>query len=440
MKKISNKPFLICCSLLLGNLFPIAAQNLDELIQIALSGNYQIRIVRNEALMSENANTIGNSGQLPTLTLNGGTAMASNNTRQEFADGSFREGNNAGNSNLNFSILANWTAFDGFAVYAQKDRLEYLEKSGKLNLQFYIEQTVADLVVAYYQMMYEKQVLENYRRAMQISLFRLQIEEKRKAIGSSTLLQYGQAHADYNSDSIAFLGQQATILSLGYELNRLINRDPEQPIVSSDLSFQFITVPHPDSLKQMMQKKNILLELQLMNELMAESQLRIEKANRYPKLNIYGGYQVAQSSAEVGFIQLNRNLGPVIGLSVSYNLFNGGKTQIAVKNAEIEHENRLLNSRQTEQELYVQLLSSYAQYKAASEQKKLATDNVEMMEKVYAAASEQFAKGTISGYDFRLTQLSLLNAQMLLLRQQLTVKILEVNLYRISGGVVSAYV
>src|SRR5690606_25094032 len=127
------------------------------------------------------------SGQLPSVTLNGGTAYSSNNTRQEFADGSFREGSNAGNSNLNLSVLANWTVFDGFAVYAVKDKLGILEKSGKLNLQFYIEQTVADLVVVYYQMMYEKLVLENHHRALQISQYRLQIEEKRKAIGSSTL-------------------------------------------------------------------------------------------------------------------------------------------------------------------------------------------------------------------------------------------------------------
>mgnify|MGYP000350827253 CR=1 FL=1 len=55
--------------------------------------------------------------------------------------------------------MANWTVFNGFSVYAKRSQLGYLEELGQLNAKFYIEQTVSDIVIAYHQLVYEKQLL-----------------------------------------------------------------------------------------------------------------------------------------------------------------------------------------------------------------------------------------------------------------------------------------
>ena len=69
----------------------------------------------------------------------------------------------------------------------------------------------------------------------------------------------------------------------------------------------------------------------------------------------------------------------------------------------------------------------------------LATNNVEAMNKVYRVAAEQLKTGAINGYDFRLTQQSLLRAEVTLLNLKFSLKAIEINLNRLSGRVLTSY-
>lgn len=417
-----------------------SAQSLQELIYVALQNNYQIRITKNEAQMASNNNTLGNAGALPTATVNGGYSNSFNNTRQQFADGTLREGNNAKNTNLNMAALANWTVFNGFSVFAKHDQLGYLEELGQLNAKFYIEQTVSDIVNVYYQLVYESQLLNNYRQSLSISAFRCSIEKKRKEIGVGKGIDYGQALVDYQSDSIRYLAQQNTIRALVVELNRVLNNDLENELSITEQGFPILALPSKDSLFELVGMNNNQLEQQRLRELLAETELRIAKAARYPKVNLYGGYQYTKNTAEVGFTLSNRNSGPTAGISVSFNLYNGGAANRAIKNGEIYTENKQLSKQQVNQNIQANLLNLYNEYYSLVAQINLANSNVETITHVYQTAEEQLKKGAINGYDFRLTQLSLLNANLTLMQLQFSLKVVEVNLNRLSGKVVTAYV
>ena len=61
------------------------------------------------------------------------------------------------------------------------------------------------------------------------------------------------------------------------------------------------------------------------------------------------------------------------------------------------------------------------------------------MTKVYKIAEEQLKQGAINGYDFRLTQMSLLNSELTLMQLQFALKAIEINLNRLSGRVLEVY-
>src|SRR5690606_16359367 len=184
---------------------------------------------------------------------------------------------------------------------------------------------------------------------------------------------------------------------------------------------------------------NFELKTAELDELIQETQLRIEKANRYPTIDIYGGYQVNQSNAEVGFIALNRNLGPVIGLNINFNLYNGGKVNRAIENAEIIAENSNLNRSDITNNLRAQALTLFDQYQSLVQRISIAQTNVSAMEDVYEIASNQLTKGAITGYEFRLVQLSLINSQSTLLSQEFALKLAEIGLNRIIGKALETY-
>lgn len=436
MKQISVNIIAIVALLVGTN---CTAQTLQEFVNTAMQNNYQINIVKNEAKIATNNNVIGNTGMLPSVDLDGTYSNSFNNTRQEFADGTVREGSNAKNTNLSVSALANWTVFNGFSVYAKRDQLVYLERLGQINSKFYIEQTVSDIVTAYYQMVYEKQVLNNYQQSLNISSYRLNLERKRKEIGSSKAIDYSQALVDYQTDSIRLLEQQNTISGLQISINNLLNNALEQELNISEKEFSFSAIPAKDSLLQNIDQANQQIAQQRLQELIAETELRMTKASRMPKVDLFGGYQYSRSTAEIGFSNSSQNYGPIVGVTVSFNLFNGGSTNREIKNTKLYSENTSLTKQQVTQQINANSLIYYNEYKVLTTQIEIAKNNVDEMSKVYKIAESQLKSGSINSYDFRLTQQSLLNSELTLINLQLALKAVEINLNRMSGKIVESY-
>ncbi len=416
-----------------------SAQSLQEMINTALENNYQISILKNEEQIASNNNVVGNTGMLPSIDLNGNYTYKYNITKQSFADGTLREGNDANNTNLSLGAMVNWTAFNGLRVYAKRAQLDYLEQLGQVNSKFYIEQTVSDIVTAYNQLVFEKQLLKNYEQSFEISTYRLQLEEKRKEVGVGKAMDYGLALVDYQTDNIRLLTQQNTINALQINLNNILNNNLEQQLQISEETFSFIALPTKENLLENVKSSNQQLEQQRLQELIAETQLRIAKADRAPKIDLFAGFQYARSTAAIGFVNANQGFGPVAGVNISYNLFNGGAVNRAVKNTEIYTENASITKKQVDQQVDADVLNFYNQYNVIVEQIALANSNVAEMTKVYNAAEEQLRKGLINGYDFRLTQLSLLNSELSLIQLQYTLKAIEINLNRLSGKVLETY-
>jgi outer membrane protein len=435
MKQIFNS---VIAFLILGTAYNSNAQTLDSLINLALSNNYQIQILKNQETIAANNNTWGIAGRLPSIDIGAGVNSSFSSSKLSFSDGTERVGSFANNTNINASILANWTIFDGFRVQATKEKLNYLEQLGQEDVKFYIEQTVSDIVAAYFQLVYENQVLKNYQESLDISSLRMQIEAKRREVGAAKGIDYGLALVDYQLDSIRILQQLNTIESIEIELNRVLNIDLENHF-ALDSIFSLEILPSKDSLLSGIKSNNKQLQLERLKELLAETDVRIAKADRYPRINIFAGYEYTQSFSELGFVESSRNLGPAFGINISYNLFNGGATKKNVANSALLVESANLTRADVNLSLDAAVLNLYNQYASLQNRMALATQNIQVMESIYASAEEQLRRGAINGLDFRTIQLNLLNTELSLIQLQFLIKSVEVNINRLSGSVVEAY-
>ncbi len=148
---------------------------------------------------------------------------------------------------------------------------------------------------------------------------------------------------------------------------------------------------------------------------------------------------ITKTTAEVGFFTGSRTNGPVVGVNVSFNLFNGGNTIREIKNAEFYEENAKLDKKQVLLNVNADLLKMIYQYESVQQRIVLASSNVAAAEKVYAIADEQLKRGAINGYDFRLTQQTLLEAQNTLAQLQYSLKTIEIGINRLTGTVLEAY-
>ncbi len=411
--------------------------DLSTLIDRILTENYQVKIVRNEAAQAANSNTLGNAGFLPVVDVYGTNTRARNNTKQELFTGETREGENAETKVLSGYIEANWTVFDGFRMFATRDKLALLQQAGETNARYYIEQTIADVSVAYYQLVQEVNLLDNLQKTFKVSRFRYRLEAKKRQVGAGTTLDYNLARMDYLTDSLQIVAQQQVIRSLQIQLNRLTRRDPESVWLPAVPELTPAAVPDKQSLTDKAINANKDIRLSQLQELIAEKNVRIQKAGRYPEIDLSGRYSYSRQTNEIGVTQENRTYGYTVGITVRMNLFDGGKLNTAIRNELLAKENTTLARQQATDLITSEVVDRYYEYQSLLKQREIALENIRLAEQSQEIASVRFEQGTINGYDFRQTQLSVITAQNRLIAINFSLKALEVDLDRLTGNLES---
>jgi outer membrane protein len=407
---------------------------LSELVNRALDQNYQLLIVRNSEQMAQNQNTIGNAGFLPSVNIQGNQVWGIQNTEQQFFNGDVRSGDNARSVRQDALIELDWTVFDGFRMFASRDQLSGLAQISSMNTKFYIEQTIADIADLYYQLITEIKMMESLERTLEISLFRFKLEGQKRNVGTGNALLYHQALIDFNSDSAMVVNQQRLVRELKIQINRIISSDPWGEIIPDTNTIDLAGIENYDEILQKALTQNTDLERSKLEELIAESNIRIERAARYPQISVFGNYSYAGQTNEVGFIESSTVYGAQYGIRVRFNLFDGGKQNIRIRNALLEQQSAEVATQDNRSEIESYLASLTNSYNAYMQQYQLLETSLKAAESSLNIAREQLQEGFISGFDFRQAQLTSLRVENQIAALMLAMKTIEIDIMRISGG------
>ncbi|MBN2172897.1 MAG: TolC family protein [Bacteroidales bacterium] len=412
---------------------------LHDLIDRVLQENYQLQMVKLEEQVASYNNTAGNAGMLPTVSAAGSQTVSYYDTEQKLFTGDTREANNARSTLLNGQVDLGWTVFDGLRMFAMKDQLGLLEQIGQVNTRYYIEQTVADVAMLYEQLIAFRQLLSNEKKALEVSAFRLKIEERKLKVGAGDALQYNQALVDFNDDSLAVLSRMRNIKSLEIQTNRIINANPEAPVQTADTTMTAILMPVLDSLIAQAEQANSEIEQSVLEEMVAETNVRINRAAYYPTVDLMGQYNYSYSTSKIGYATYNKSYGPLLGVSVRFNLFDGNNVRRTVRNATLLRDQASLSKQDVNAFIKSSITDQYYQWQSLQQQLKLAIENRASALKSMEIAELQFQKGLIDGYNFRLTQVSVLRAANQVILMELAIRLLEISLNRQTGTLMAKY-
>lgn len=428
----------IICLFLLPQLLwgsRIAAQDtlkLDQAIMIAIQNNYDISLASKDSRIAKLDNSLGTAGMLPQLDVTGARSMSINNTYQKYYDGREKQSPNAKNNNISAGVALAWTLFDGFNMFIQKNRLSELEYMSDIQLQSTMENTVADVIQAYYSIITQQKMVEVYQEAMIITSERKRIAKAGVTFGSNSELSYLQASVDYNADSSAYIQQAKMLQNNKVELNRLLCRELFEPFevtidipVMHDLIFE--------ELWPQVKEQNPDIRLARTNLSVALLDRKAANSNLYPRLSFSSGYNYGKSESEVGIMSMNRNRGFNIGVNASYNIFDGftqnqnrSKAQVRLEAARIEAEQAELNTR-------AHLQRIFNDYQTNLQLTAFEKDNVNLAMRNLAIAREKYRIGSSNDIELRETQKKLMDAENRYLTARFRSKASETELFRMSG-------
>jgi outer membrane protein len=410
--------------------------NLTDLINMTLQENYQLKIMRNQKQMADNLNTIGNAGMLPSIGISSDRTWDIQTSEANLYTGVTRIGDNALSTGFNAMLAVDWTVFDGFSMFARRDRLGYLASLSELEMKYFLEQTIADLTIAYNLLIRERQLLESYRQSKEVSAFRLELERRKLDIGSGNALLYQQALVDYNHDSILVIDQQMNIREQEIQINRIINRNPRLPFEPGNDQIDLNGVDPMEELVEMSITNNRELERTRLIEMLAEANTRIERGDRYPQISLWSAYSYSRQTSETGLIESAQSRGPRFGVRVRFNLYDGGRQTANIRNALLEQESATIDIDDTNSYIESNIVRLSTRYDSFVQQYRILLNSVEAAERSLMIASEQLQSGAINGYEFRQTQLASLQVKNQMITLMYAMKVIETDIDRISGTLI----
>lgn len=409
------------------------ALSYEQALALCFEHNYGLKIMRNASEVAENNNTLGNAGFLPTISAGVDVNAASRDSRLEFFSGQEVEADGAQSRALGAYALLNWTVFDGFTMFATKDKLEELNLLGELELRFQMEQVALALAQLYFQIVQEQQLLAVYLESIEVSRERFDIERRSFEIGSSSELQKLNAEVDLNADRALILSQRMLIDNLKADLNFLLGRDPSiafTPSSSIDAS-NGLTF---EDLASTLHTQNTGLLAARARYTVASHEIREQKGNMLPQVGVFAEYGFNRQANEVGILASNLTQGPNVGVTLRWNLFDGLNARREIENRKVWFENATHEAKSVELEAKTRLVQQFNAYRFAQQLVELEQNSLLTARKNLEVAEATYRLGGINALEFRLIQLSELEAESRMLRAQYQQKIAELSLLNLSGN------
>jgi len=418
---------------------PIWAQNpsdplltLDEALRLALEANYDIRIGQTDAAIAQRNNTKGNAGMLPTVNLVANENFTLNAFQQKLANGTEFKEAGARFNNANAGVQLAWTLFDGRRMQITKNRLEELESLGQLNLQTTVQNTVAAVSQAYYEIVRARLQERALAEVIVLNEERLRIAEARLAAGFAAQTDALQARIDLNQRRSDLVLQQALTSNAKRTLNRLLVRPSGTAFAVNETITNTYTPTRNELIQKVFTNNPNVIALQ---KLVAIAALTVDEnrtLNR-PIITANGQLNAARTDNGAGFILNNTQAGVTIGAGVVVPLYMGGNYKRQVETAQLAAQQSTLQLENQQYLLQTNLENQLAIYQSQQQVLDLEAENVRIARENLQVSTERFRVGTTNGLEPQIAQNTLEQA---LSRRDLvlfSLKIAEIQLRLLAG-------
>ncbi|MDH7447860.1 TolC family protein [Aquimarina sp. 2201CG14-23] len=422
--------------LITGN---VVAQTLtkEEAIRLTLENNFGILIATNNIEIAKNNKGVLNSGYLPTLTGTAGANYQSATTNTSFPTSGDpdREIEDAETQRYNAGVNLNYTLFDGLGRYYNYKRLKEQYNLTELQARETIENTILQLFTVYYEVARLSENAEILEETLQISRERVTRSNYQFEYGQNTKLNVLNAEVDVANDSINLLNTGQQLINTKRDLNVILDNDLETQI-KVDTIVKFIPNLQLEEYLNTALENNVTLLQNEANLRISDYDIKVSKSGYLPTIGLTGSYGWNQSRNPPGvFFPPNISNATTLaaGVSLTWNLFDGGGTITRAKNAKIAFDNQELRQNQIMVQVQRDIANALGDYKNRLSIFEIQQQNVITNQNNFERSQERFKLGQITSIEFRQAQINLINAQTSKNLAKYNAKIAELQLLQLTG-------
>ncbi len=415
-----------------------APLSLKSAIDIMLEKNFDIQIVEKNLESAKLYNNLGSAGFYPMIDIG-----AAQNNRYDNARAVVTQ--NSRDESVNYSVRPyaqlNWTLFNGFAARITKAKFDLLVSLTEGNVALVVENKIQAVVLAYYKTLLNVEKLKSIETVKKLSRDRFEYMQTKQSIGAAVSYDVLQAQNAFLSDSTNFLLQQLELKKSLLNLNLLLGVDKsskfeltdEFTVLEADYDFEII--------EAQMFSSNKTITNQYINQEILKKNIDFSRTALYPSLRLSSGSDFNNYSVLYDGMTRTSNYSYdfYANFSLSFNLFNGGRTKRAIQDAHIQEEIGLLEINQMKQSLSNAMVSIFDMYSIRKQLLSVADLSLEKAKLNLELSTERFKSGAINSFNFRDVQMVYINAEFN--RLEAVYNLLDANteILRLSGGIITEY-
>ena len=412
----------------------------EQVVQLALQKNYDVRLFQNSAALAANDSRFSFGLYLPTINGPGAYVRNTNDSRNvTFSNNeTIREG--VQSTNLNGSAQLIWTIFDGTKMFATHKRLAELEVLGQLNAKNQMVNTAASVIATYYGIVRQIQQLKAIQEQTSVSEERVKLAERKLQVGTGGKPELLQAKVDLNAFRTAALAQVTLIQQLKDQLNSQVAMGLPDNFDIND-SIPIITTLALEDILSNIENSNTALIAQRKSISVAEQSLRENRAGRSPIINLTSSYNFNRTENELQTSPVAqkyiRNKGYNLGASITIPILNGMNTNRLIGQSKVNLERQKLIYEQQLTLVTVGIRIAYTSYSNALKVLAIEEENILLARENVNIALEGFRRGITTFIELRTAQQSLADAYNRLIAARFNAKISETELFRLQGSLIN---
>ena len=423
---------LFCSLLILILPFMAAGQTsltLKSVIDTTLKNNFDIRIAVTSVNINKINNTAGMAGALPGVSGSLVDNESETTILQKLNSGSEIQSNSATGNTLTSSLTAGVLLFNGFRVYATRERLRDLQKQSELQLNLQIQNSIAAVMSKYYDVVRQQEYLRIIQTSLEVSQKKLEIVSDRKRVGMANDADYLQALIDVNTMSQNLKSQELVVDQTKTQLLQLMSIKNYYPFTVKDS----IVVDKSIELNSVLGYLNRNPQY-----LSSEQQVRINEqvvkevsALRYPSFRINTGLNYNRSQSTAGLTLINQNLGPYAGVTVQVPIYNGNTYKIQKETADFNVDIAKLQMESLLNSLIAGAVTTFQAYSSSLQQLDSQLNSVQLSAKLINVVLRQFKVNQATILDVKAAQASYETTGYQLVNLNYAAKIAEIELKRL---------
>jgi len=404
---------------------------LSDCLSKAIETNYGLKIAQNEQEISRK--NVNYGVFLPSLSLDGSNNNSWMNTVRKDASGNENSFNNIASNNFNAAANLYWRLFDGASMFFTYRQSKEMLEISELNTIMEMEQLIANVSSAYYNVWIQTKLLEATENIVQISEERYTASLAKYGIGGLSGLEMRQSKIDLNADSSQLMQQRQILTNAYIQLNTLINNNLLQTNYVED-SLILLPIINREEVNQKAVKNNTTLLIAQKGILISELNIKTNLSTFFPTVDFNTGYQFSYANNPASITPMNRSNGFVLGFTVHVPIFSRMENHRQIQTAKLARTNAELSYKELELNILSSLAGLYNIYQNNLLLLDFENQNIEIARESLDAAIDKYRIGSLSGLEFREFQRSYIEAIKRLLNSSYQAKISEIGLLLMSGN------